>query len=100
MNFYKIGKLLGKGAFGKVNLGIHKITGKFVAVKSISKQVMTDQASKTKVMREVSIWEKLRHPSIIQYLHIFVVTFVDCMRLLNLTNIYFMWKRFVLEEIY
>lgn len=67
MKFYKIGKLLGKGAFGKVNLGIHKLTGKYVAVKSISKQVMTDQISKSKVLREVSIWEKLCHPSIIRY---------------------------------
>ncbi len=66
LKFYKIGKLLGKGAFGKVNLGIHKLTGKFVAVKSISKQVMTNEASKTKVLREVSIWQELRHPSVIQ----------------------------------
>lgn len=57
--------MLGKGAFGKVNLGIHKLTGNFVAVKSISKQVMTDETSKNKVLREVSIWEQLRHPSII-----------------------------------
>lgn len=57
---------MGKGAFGKVNLGIHKLSGKFVAVKSISKQVMKDEVSRNKVLREVSIWEKLRHPSIIR----------------------------------
>ena len=27
---------------------------------------MTDEASKNKVMREVSIWEKLQHPSVIR----------------------------------
>ncbi len=59
--------MLGKGAFGKVSLGIHKLTGKFVAVKSISKQVMTDEASKNKVMREVAIWERLHHPSVIRF---------------------------------
>ena len=64
--FYKIGKLLGKGAFGKVNLGIHKLTGKLVAIKFISKEAMADTESREKVMREVSIWDKLQHPSIIQ----------------------------------
>lgn len=28
LNFYKFVKLIGKGAFGKVTLGIHKLTGK------------------------------------------------------------------------
>ena len=35
--YYKIGKVIGKGAFGKVNLAIHRLAGKFVALKSISK---------------------------------------------------------------
>mgnify|MGYP000878724110 CR=1 FL=1 len=38
--YYKIGKVIGKGAFGKVNLAIHRLTGKFVALKSISKEAM------------------------------------------------------------
>ena len=66
VRFYKIGKVLGKGAFGKVNLGLHKLTGKFVAIKSIHKQIMTDEVSKNKVLREVSIWEQLQHPSVIR----------------------------------
>jgi len=28
LEFYKFVKLIGKGAFGKVTLGIHKLTGK------------------------------------------------------------------------
>ena len=36
-NFYKIGKEIGKGAFGKVNLGLHKLTRKVVAMKSVKK---------------------------------------------------------------
>lgn len=67
MNFYKIGKVLGKGAFGKVHLGIHKLTGKLVAVKSIMKSLMEHKVSKNKVLKEVAIWEKLSHPSIIRY---------------------------------
>lgn len=47
---YKIGKVMGKGAFGKVNLAIHRLSGKFVALKSINKQFMNEEASKRKVM--------------------------------------------------
>ncbi len=58
--------MLGKGAFGKVSLGIHKLSGKFVAIKSITKQLMKDESSKNKVLREVAIWEQLSHPSVIR----------------------------------
>lgn len=40
---YKIGKVMGKGAFGKVNLAIHRLAGKFVALKSINKQFMSQE---------------------------------------------------------
>jgi serine/threonine protein kinase len=67
MQFYKLGKLLGKGAFGKVNMGLQILTNSLVAIKSISKHLMTNEASKTKVMREVAIWEQLKHQSINRY---------------------------------
>jgi len=41
--------LIGKGAFGKVTLGIHKLTGKQVAIKAIDKAYMKDDFSKKKV---------------------------------------------------
>eukprot|EP00826_Nyctotherus_ovalis_P037092 TRINITY_DN3359_c0_g2_i2.p1 TRINITY_DN3359_c0_g2~~TRINITY_DN3359_c0_g2_i2.p1 ORF type:complete len:476 (-),score=83.33 TRINITY_DN3359_c0_g2_i2:832-2259(-) len=66
LKLYKIGKVLGKGAFGKVSLGIHKLTGKLVAVKSIRKLFMKDESSKNKVLKEVALWEQLSHPSIIR----------------------------------
>ena len=37
VDFYRIGKVLGKGAFGKVNLALHKLTEKYAAIKSINK---------------------------------------------------------------
>ena len=49
IEYYKIGKVIGKGAFGKVNLAIHRLTGKFVALKSINKSFMTDENSLKKV---------------------------------------------------
>ena len=36
-DFYRIGRLLGKGAFGRVNLAIHKLSESLLAVKSINK---------------------------------------------------------------
>jgi len=49
LNFYKFVKLIGKGAFGKVTLGVHKLTGKQVAIKTIEKNYMQDDFSKRKV---------------------------------------------------
>lgn len=49
LDFYKFIKLLGKGAFGKITLGIHKLTGKHVAIKSIDKANIKDEYSRRKV---------------------------------------------------
>lgn len=35
--------MLGRGAFGKVSLGMHKLSRKLVALKSINKEYMSDQ---------------------------------------------------------
>jgi serine/threonine protein kinase len=40
--FYRAGKMLGRGAFGKVSLGMHKLSRKLVALKSINKEYMSD----------------------------------------------------------
>ena len=58
--------MIGKGAFGKVNLAIHRLTGKFVALKSISKQMMSDESSLKKVRQEYKILKKARHPNIVR----------------------------------
>lgn len=62
---YRIGKILGKGAFGKVNLAIHKESGELVAIKSINKSYLSDNASKNKVMQEVTILKMIKHKNII-----------------------------------
>ncbi len=64
--FYRVGRLLGKGAFGKVNLGMHKLTGKLVALKSINKEFLVDEASKKKMMQEFAILKQLRHHNIVR----------------------------------
>lgn len=50
LDYYKFMKLIGKGAFGKVTLGIHKLTGKQVAIKTVDKTLMKDDYQRKKVM--------------------------------------------------
>ena len=71
LDFYKFVKLIGKGAFGKVTLGIQKLTGKYVAIKTIDKQYMKDEFSRRKVLQEVYILKKIRHSNIIRLLEVF-----------------------------
>jgi serine/threonine protein kinase len=66
LEFYKFVQEIGKGAFGKVTLGIHKLTGRYVAIKAIDKSYMKDSFSKQKVMQEVYILKKIRHSNIIR----------------------------------
>lgn len=36
--FYRIGKALGEGAYGRVQMAQHKLTGHFVAIKTVRKK--------------------------------------------------------------
>ena len=71
LEFYKFVKLIGKGAFGKITLGIHKLTGKYVAIKSIDKVNIKDEYSRRKVFQEVYILKKIRHSCVIRLLEVF-----------------------------
>ena len=71
VDFSKIGKVLGKGAFGKVNLCMHKLTSKFAAVKSINKQYLNEEAQSKKVMQEVVILKRTRHKNIVRLYEFF-----------------------------
>lgn len=71
LDYYKFVRLIGKGAFGKVTLGIHKLTGKYVAIKTIDKCYMKDEISRKKVFQEVYILKKIRHANVIRLLEVF-----------------------------
>lgn len=64
--WYRIGKMLGWGAFGKVNLGMHKITDSLVAIKSINKEYLEEERSWRKVAKEVAILKKINHKNIVR----------------------------------
>ena len=59
MKFYKYGRLLGKGAFGKVNLSLHILTGRLVAIKSINKEKITSDKQNQKIKVETTIMKRL-----------------------------------------
>lgn len=61
LNFYKCGRLLGKGAFGKVNLALHIASGKLVAIKSFNKKKLLTEHSKQKIKTEIDVLKKLKN---------------------------------------
>ncbi|OMJ90967.1 hypothetical protein SteCoe_6533 [Stentor coeruleus] len=70
-NFYLIGKQLGKGAFGKVYLGLHRLTGLKVAIKTIDKSIILDDRTRRKVFQEVYVMKKIFHQNVIRLLEVF-----------------------------
>ena len=71
IELYKVGKILGKGAFGKVNLGLHRLTRKLVAIKSTDKAQIKEESTKRKMMQEIDILKSLKHISHIKLLETF-----------------------------
>ena len=70
LHFYKIGRILGIGAFGKVNLALHILSGYLVAMKSFNKNKKNFPIQKIK--NEIKIMQKLRnHKGIVKLLEAF-----------------------------
>uniref|UniRef100_A0A7S1B3M6 non-specific serine/threonine protein kinase n=1 Tax=Corethron hystrix TaxID=216773 RepID=A0A7S1B3M6_9STRA len=61
-----LGKNLGIGAFGKVKLATHAITGHKVAVKILNKAKIKQLSMEEKVQREINILHLCTHPHIIR----------------------------------
>ena len=71
VNFYKYGKLIGRGAFGKVYLGIHKLTGLKVAIKAIDKANIRDERKRRKVLQEVCVMKRIKHRNVVKLFEVF-----------------------------
>ena len=69
-DYYDVKESLGKGKFGLVKAGVHKKTGKKVAIKIMSKKEMTVQDVELQ-RREIEIMKMCQHPYIIRLLDIF-----------------------------
>lgn len=62
---YDIGKEIGSGAFGTVNIGEDRTTGEKVAVKCISKTRIQRSNMGSQVKKEITTMKKLDHPNIV-----------------------------------
>ena len=58
LSFYQIGRSIGHGAFGKVNLALHVLSGHIVCIKSFNKK--KNVFSWNKIKNEIKIMNKLR----------------------------------------
>lgn len=54
-------------------MGLHKLTRKLIAVKSINMEFMKEEGSKKKLVNEISILKIMRHPNIVKMLETFDV---------------------------
>eukprot|EP00178_Gracilaria_changii_P009440 TRINITY_DN2762_c0_g1_i1.p1 TRINITY_DN2762_c0_g1~~TRINITY_DN2762_c0_g1_i1.p1 ORF type:complete len:258 (-),score=46.40 TRINITY_DN2762_c0_g1_i1:159-932(-) len=64
-DFYRIGKMLGSGAFGEVRMCVHRETGAQRAVKVLRKSHM-DEEEKKMLFNEINILRELDHPNIVK----------------------------------
>jgi len=71
ISLYKFGRIIGKGAFGKVNLGLHILTGRIVAIKSFNKTKFIDQKYREKIFNEIELMSNLKHFSVVKLLDTF-----------------------------
>ena len=59
-----MGRVLGRGAYGKINLAIHKLTRRLCAVKSINKNLTQDRPTLGRWLNECFIHAQLRHDNV------------------------------------
>ena len=66
-SFYIIGRVLGKGGYGKVNLAMQKLSRKICAVKSINKVFVQTETDMERITNEIFMVNtaRLRHPNIV-----------------------------------
>ena len=67
-DIYEIKQVIGKGKFGVVNLGIHKKSGKQVAIKIMNKSSIKTIEDKELVRIEIDVLKLCHHPNIVRLL--------------------------------
>ena len=85
MNYYKIGRNIGHGAFGKVNIALHVLSGHIVAIKSFNK--IKKSFPLNRIYYEIKLLKKLRnHKNIIKYFEHFETEKYFCIVMENISG--------------
>lgn len=73
IDFYDMVKIIGKGSFGKVHLGVQVLTNSKVAIKTIDKNTLAfDEKTRKKVENEIDVFSRARKcPQAIRLLEVF-----------------------------
>ncbi len=72
--------MLGKGKFGLVFLAQHKPSGKYVAIKFVSKQAIFDSQKVEKFQQEINVLQLVRHPFLMRCFGGFEVCRYICLK--------------------
>lgn len=64
---YEFGRLLGSGAFGRVKIAKNKETGKYTAIKILTKKELIKQQQVDHIYNEVKILSMMDHPFIVKF---------------------------------
>ncbi len=62
-------KALGEGGFGKVMLGIHRVTKKKVAMKFVDSSAYGDASTVNGIFNESATLANLKHPNIVEIIN-------------------------------
>lgn len=65
LDFYRIGRTLGRGAFGKVSLCLHKLSQQLVAVKSVKKD-QDNLDCQQRALQEMQLIQSCRDRNVMQ----------------------------------
>lgn len=65
-NRYRIERVLGAGGMGKVYAGVHLVTGKRFAIKTLHPQLINDDAARRRFDREAKAVTAIDHPHIVE----------------------------------
>uniref|UniRef100_A0ACD5VUP2 Uncharacterized protein n=1 Tax=Avena sativa TaxID=4498 RepID=A0ACD5VUP2_AVESA len=66
MGRYRLGRLLGRGSFGKVYKAHNVSTGEAVAIKVFDKEAVRQSGTMEQVKREVDVMRRVRHPNVVR----------------------------------
>ena len=69
LTFYKLGRIIGQGSFGRIMLGLHILTRCVVAIKTVKKNLDDKkmQENERRIEKEFEILGDLRHRNVVKY---------------------------------